>query len=97
MRSIFRDNVKHSPKSANEGHSFPILKYYKMFILNLKIGQRLALGFAVVTLLAALMGALAYLSLSRTGAEWQQFETQALQKNNLGVEGKLKLGDAVVS
>ncbi|MES2150566.1 MAG: methyl-accepting chemotaxis protein [Pseudomonadota bacterium] len=66
-----------------------------MIISNLKIGTRLGLGFTLVTLLAVLNGGVAYYNLGKTGALWADFEANALRKHELGMQGKVKLGEAV--
>ena len=64
---------------------------------NMKIGMKLSLGFGVIVALSIALGAAAYNNLSGMNAQWQDFKSVTVMRNNAILEGSDALGDAVHS
>jgi len=62
---------------------------------NIKIGNRLAISFGIITSLAVLLLLVSYLSFNQLTGRWKQFDTVSLEKYEAASKGKSDLGDAI--
>jgi methyl-accepting chemotaxis protein len=66
-----------------------------MKFTNINIGKRLAMTFAITTLLTLLLAFVSYQALNKLTNRWEQFHTVSLEKYDAVSKGDANLGDAI--
>jgi len=62
---------------------------------NLKIGMRLGVTFALITVLIVILALTAFKALADVSNKWQNFASVSLEKREYATQGQVKLGDAI--
>ena len=72
-----------------------LLSALKTQLQKLSIGQRLALGFSLIMLLLAIIGATSYRGIAGFGQQWQDYQQTVNQKRTYLEQAHIELGDGI--